>query len=53
MHEVPAGQVAPALQSSTQTPVESSSVVLQRAGAVPPGVGQQSQSEKQPRVHTA
>lgn len=50
---ISAGHVCPAEQSSTHTGSASNSALEQRAGALPSaGAGQQSQSEKQPRVHT-
>jgi hypothetical protein len=52
---IPRGQLSPPEQSSTHTLVVSSRALLQRAGASPSpsGAGQQLQSMKQPRVHTA
>ena len=52
---IPRGQLSPPEQSSTQTLVVSSSSLLHRTGASPSpaGAGQQLQSMKHPRVHTA
>lgn len=51
-HEVPLGHWPPAEQSSTHTPAPAKTSSLHRTGA-PPLEPQQSQSSKQPRVHTA